>query len=140
MAPRTHRRRSVATWSLRERAVCRRRPGSPTSSVRRASTFMWMSSSAAEKVKVPASISRRMVSSPSRMASSSAWDMIPWRASMALCAVLAAMSSADKRRSKPIEGLMAAIAAAGPPVKRPPQMALGWSSRAVGSWLMMGKG
>ena len=27
MAPRTHRRKSVATWSLRERAVCRRPAG-----------------------------------------------------------------------------------------------------------------
>ena len=36
---------SVATWSLRERAVCSFAPASPTSSVRRRSIAMWMSSS-----------------------------------------------------------------------------------------------
>ena len=46
IASRTQSRTSIATWSLRERAVCRRRPASPISSVSRASTFMWMSSSA----------------------------------------------------------------------------------------------
>src|SRR3546814_6734834 len=37
-------RKSTATWSLRERAVCSRPAGSPTSSLSRASTFMWMRS------------------------------------------------------------------------------------------------
>jgi hypothetical protein len=42
---RTQRRKSVATWSLRDRAVCSRPAGSPISSRRRLSTCMWMSSS-----------------------------------------------------------------------------------------------
>ncbi len=44
---RTHSRKSVATWSLRDRAVCSRPAGSPISAFSRDSTFMWMSSSAA---------------------------------------------------------------------------------------------
>jgi hypothetical protein len=35
MASRSHRRMSVATWSLRLRPVCRRLPASPTRAVRR---------------------------------------------------------------------------------------------------------
>ena len=66
--PRTQSRKSVATWSLRDRAVCSRPAGSPISSLSRLSTFMWMSSSAFEKGKSPASISDRTVSSPSRIA------------------------------------------------------------------------
>ena len=53
IASRTQSRKSVATWSLRERAVCSRPAASPISSVSRASTFMWMSSSARENVKLP---------------------------------------------------------------------------------------
>jgi hypothetical protein len=49
---------------LRERAVCSRPAAGPISSASRASTFMWMSSSRVEKVKVPASISVRIVFSP----------------------------------------------------------------------------
>ena len=45
--------RSVTTWSLRERAVCRRPPTGPTSSVRRRSTAMWMSSSSGANGKRP---------------------------------------------------------------------------------------
>jgi hypothetical protein len=40
-----------ATWSLRERAVCSRPAAGPITSFSRDSTFMWMSSSAREKVK-----------------------------------------------------------------------------------------
>ena len=60
IASRTQRRKSVATWSLRLRAVCRRRPASPMRSASRASMFMWMSSSASSNGKVPASISAAM--------------------------------------------------------------------------------
>ena len=56
---RTQSRKSVATWSLRERAVCSRPAASPISSASRASTFMWMSSSARENVKLPCAISDR---------------------------------------------------------------------------------
>ena len=40
IASRTQSRKSVATWSLRERAVCSRFPASPIRSVSRASMFM----------------------------------------------------------------------------------------------------
>ena len=51
LASRTQRRKSIATWSLRERAVCSR-PAAGADQSRRAapSTFMWMSSSARENV------------------------------------------------------------------------------------------
>jgi hypothetical protein len=58
-ASRTHSRKSVATWSLRERAVCSRAPAGPTISVSRASMLKWMSSSSRLKAKRPAAISRR---------------------------------------------------------------------------------
>ena len=64
MASRTHSRKSVATWSLRERAVCSRPAAGPISSASRPSTFMWMSSSARLKANLPASISDRIVSRP----------------------------------------------------------------------------
>ena len=44
---------SVATWSLRERAVCSRPPTGPASSVSRRSTAMWMSSSSGANGKRP---------------------------------------------------------------------------------------
>ena len=50
MASRTHSLKSVATWSLRERAVCSRPAAGPISSASRASMLRWMSSSAREKV------------------------------------------------------------------------------------------
>ena len=55
---RTYRARSVATWSLRLRPVWSRPAGSPIALDRRASTFMWMSSSAGSNGKRPSSISR----------------------------------------------------------------------------------
>ena len=45
--------RSVATWSLRERAVCRRPPTGPTISVSRRSTAMWTSSSSGRNANSP---------------------------------------------------------------------------------------
>ena len=47
------RRRSVTTWSLRERAVCRRPAAGPAICVRRASTFMWTSSRRSLNSKLP---------------------------------------------------------------------------------------
>ena len=46
-------RKSTATWSLRDRAVWSRPAGPPISSLSRDSIFMWMSSSAREKVNGP---------------------------------------------------------------------------------------
>ena len=81
-ASRTHNLKSVATWSLRERAVCSRPAAGPISSVRRASILRWMSSRAREKAKVPASISRRIVSRPITIFSASSAAMMPFCASM----------------------------------------------------------
>ena len=50
--PCTQSRKSMATWSLRERAVCSRPAAGPISSASRASTFMWMSSSRVENSNV----------------------------------------------------------------------------------------
>jgi hypothetical protein len=46
-ASRTQRRKSVTTWSLRERAVCSRPASLADQAGQPASTFMWMSSSTA---------------------------------------------------------------------------------------------
>ena len=56
---RTNRAMSVATWSLRERAVWSLPPTGPTISVRRRSIAMWMSSSAGWNSNVPRSSSDR---------------------------------------------------------------------------------
>ena len=48
---RTSSARSVATWSLRERAVCSLPPTGPTSSVSRRSIAMWMSSSSLRELE-----------------------------------------------------------------------------------------
>ena len=52
-----HSRRSVATWSLRLRAVCSLAPAGPASSVTRRSTAVWMSSSDWANANVPSAIS-----------------------------------------------------------------------------------
>ncbi len=69
MAPissRTYSLKSVATWSLRERAVCSLPATGPISSRSRLSTLRWMSSSEREKANLPASISARMRIEPAR--------------------------------------------------------------------------
>ena len=55
---------SVATWSLRERAVWSLPPTGPTISVSRRSIAMWMSSSSGWTSNVSASISARTASRP----------------------------------------------------------------------------
>ena len=75
--------RSVTTWSLRERAVCRRPPTGPASSVRRRSIAMWMSSSSAANAKRASRSSRSTASSPASSASRSPAEMIPRAASIA---------------------------------------------------------
>ncbi len=84
---------------------------------------MWMSSSAVEKRNVPASISDKTVSSPSRIARASLSVTMPWAASIAAWAREPSMSWGASRRSKPIEALIASMIASGPPEKRPPHMA-----------------
>src|SRR6056297_2026383 len=88
----------------------------------RASTFMWMSSSAVENSNRPSSISDKTVSSPSLIASASLSLMIPVAASMAAWAREPAISCAASRLSNPIEALIASMIASGPAAKRPPHI------------------
>ena len=63
-ARRVHSRRSVATWSLRERPVWSLPPTLPTRSVSSVSRFMWTSSRAGSQAIAPASTSSRRPTSP----------------------------------------------------------------------------
>ena len=71
IAPRSHSRTSVATWSLRERPVCRRLPASPTSAVSRFSMLRCTSSRSSDQANVPAAISSRIVARPRSMSARS---------------------------------------------------------------------
>ena len=73
---------SVATWSLRERAVWSLPPTGPAISVSRRSIAMWMSSSSSRNGKEPDSSSSSTRSSPASSASRSAAEMMPASASM----------------------------------------------------------
>src|SRR3954469_22426635 len=103
----TNRATSVATWSLRERAVCSRPPTGPAISVRRRSIAMWMSSSSAANGKLPSLSSRSAASSPSSSAARSASVMTPRAASIRACARDCATSYGHRRRSKASELLSA---------------------------------
>ena len=98
---------SVATWSLRERAVCSRPPTGPASSVSRRSTAMWMSSSSGANGKRPSRSSASTASRPASSASRSSSDSTPCAASMRACARDCATSWGHRRRSKPIDALRA---------------------------------
>src|SRR5260370_191059 len=80
IASRTQRRKSTATWSLRERPVCSRPAAGPTISARRPSTFIWMSSSARENENVPPSISPLTWARPLALASAPVASTTPRRA------------------------------------------------------------
>ncbi len=107
----------------RDRAVWSRLAGSPISSARRDSTFMWMSSSAVEKANRPSSISPSTARSPSRIASASLSARMPTAASIAAWAREPAMSCGASLRSKPMDALIASMMASGPEAKRPPHIA-----------------
>ncbi len=110
-----------------------RRPA-PISSASRASTCMWMSSSAGSSCTPIRAYSSSIRSSPSAMAEASASGTMPWVSSIATWASEAAMSSRHSLLSKPIEALISRISAAGPPAKRPPhiRLDLGLSSAMAG--------
>src|SRR5207244_1212425 len=78
--------RSVATWSLRERAVCSLPPTGPAIAVSRRSIAMWMSSSPCSNAKRSSLSSRSTASSPASSASRSALVRMPRSASMRACA------------------------------------------------------
>src|SRR4051794_17631304 len=98
---------SVATWSLRERAVCSLPPTGPASSVTRRSMAMWMSSSSPAKGNSSRSSSPATASSaPSRESRSSSL-MMPCEASISACARDCATSCGHSRRSKDSDVLSA---------------------------------
>ena len=86
-------RRSVATWSLRLRAVCSFPATSPATSKRRRSMAMWMSSSPSSKTNSPLSSSRLISRSPASIAFCSSRVMSPMVRSMRACACEPWMSS-----------------------------------------------
>src|SRR4051812_3093327 len=96
---------SVATWSLRLRAVCSLPPTAPTISVSRRSTAMWMSSSESAKLNSLLSSSSCTRSRPLSSSSRSPSLMIPAEASMVACARDCSTSYGYRRQSKPIEAL-----------------------------------
>ena len=122
ISPRSHSRTSVATWSLRDRAVCSRLPASPTSSVRRFSMARWTSSSASFHANSPRPISPEIAASPRSMASKSAFDRIPAPASIRAWARDPAMSTAASRWSNGIEALKRRMRSDIGSAKRPDQV------------------
>ena len=102
--------------------MCSRPAAGPTSSARRASTFMWMSSYWSRNGKVPAAISASMASSPPAMAAWSALESTPALCNIAACAREPSRSWRASRLSKPIETLIACIRASGFSEKRPPHI------------------
>ena len=85
---------SVATWSLRERAVCSFLPTSPMRAVSALSMFMCTSSRPTDQVKRPASMSARMALRPSTMRSRSSAVSTPTAESIVACAIEPWMSCA----------------------------------------------
>src|SRR5258707_10307242 len=84
----------------------------------------WISSSSRLKTKLPSAISFSILVSPSRIAAPSSLEMIPSLASMRQCARDPARSSAARRLSKSIEGVISLMMAAGPASNRPPHILL----------------
>src|SRR5690606_33270977 len=124
IASRTHSLKSVATWSLRLRAVCSRPAAGPISSARRLSVVMWMSSSAQSSGTPSLSYSAATRSSPRSIATASSDEITPQAPSIAACALLAAMSCRQSALSNGIEALISRMIALGPSAKRPPHIRL----------------
>src|SRR6478609_4258888 len=122
IASRTQSLKSVATWSLRLRAVCRRPAAAPISSARRLSVVMWMSSRSQFSGTPSRSYSAATWSRPCSIATASSLETMPQAPSIATCALLAAMSCRQSALSKGIEALISRMIAAGPSAKRPPHI------------------
>ena len=121
ISPRSHSRRSVATWSLRERPVCRRLPASPTSAVRRFSMLRCTSSSPTDHgeaagVDLGADLAHAALDRVEVVAGDHA-DA----ASMRACASEPSMSASARRRSKPTEAWKRATRSDIGSAKRPDQ-------------------
>src|SRR5690606_2734219 len=118
---RAHRRRSVATWSLRLRPVWSLAPASPASAVTRRSIAVWMSSSVGSNWKTPVRSSSSTRSSAASTTSASSSERMPARARPRTWARLPARSSAASRRSKPRLTVKASSSSDGPSSNRPCQ-------------------
>src|SRR5690606_608759 len=121
ISSRSHRRMSVATWSLRLRPVCSFLPVMPMRSVRRASMFMCTSSRSTRQSNWPASISAWMSLSPAMIASRSSAFSTPACSSMVAWAIEPMMSWRYRRLSKSTEAVKRATKASTGSLKRPPQ-------------------
>ncbi len=112
---------SRATWSFRDRPVCRRLPGSPIRSVSSASTKLWMSSASPSIFSFPSSMSARIPSRPATMASASAAGMMPCFPSIRACTMDPRISCLYIRLSKLRDSLKASTSLSVSPVNLPPQ-------------------
>ena len=82
--------------------------------------FVWMSSSSVRYGKVPAASSSRTAARPRTIASRSAADSSPARASALAHATLPAISCGQSRRSKAIDPVNRSAAGSALVVNRPP--------------------
>mmetsp|Transcript_3085 Transcript_3085/g.9212 ORF Transcript_3085/g.9212 Transcript_3085/m.9212 type:complete len:254 (-) Transcript_3085:1071-1832(-) len=129
---RSHSRKSVATWSLRDRPVCRRPATSvPTWSPRRRSLAVWMSSSPSTSSNVPAAHSARTSPMPEAMALACAASRRPTRSSAAAYALEPAKSAAHNFLSNGSELLKSSIVSSVASPKAPPQSFCGLPALVV---------
>src|SRR3954451_7721983 len=122
MERRVHSRKSVATWSFRDRPVWSFPATGPTFAASAASTFMWTSSRAGSQSRRPASISAARASSPSTRLTTSSALRIPARPSPWTWAIDPVMSSPASAASTEIELVKAVTRASVSPLNRPPQV------------------
>ncbi len=140
IAPRSHSRMSVATWSLRERPVCSRLPASPTRSVSRRSMLRWTSSRSRDHTNSPRAISARICAMPCSIRAKSSAGMIPVAASMRAWASDPAMSTSASRWSKSTDAVNRLTRSVTGSLNRPDQPPAsseaggggGWAGRYVG--------
>ena len=121
----SQRRRSVATWSLRERPVWSLPATGPMRSARAISMLRWMSSSAGSQAMVPACTSASRPRRPSPMAAASASSSRPAARSPETWASEPRMSSMASSASTSMERPKSAASASGSAEKRPPQAFMG---------------
>src|SRR5690606_30085558 len=116
------RRMSVATWSLRLRAVWSLPPTGPMRAVRWCSTFMWTSSCSSLSSSRPALTSSSTPRRPSSMALPSSAVRIPCSVSMRAWASEPATSSSTMAPSTPTEALTRLTSSSVGSAKRPPHI------------------
>ena len=114
----TYRRKSVATWSLRERAVCMRLPITPMRLTSSCSMKVWISS-APSMASAPLSMSCKISCRVSQIFSASSLGRIFVSPSILTCAMLAKMSCQYSFLSKESDWLKISAFLALGWVKRP---------------------